>query len=82
MPGKKHALTLLPGQDLPSRHDHVIEDLEAQDCSQSVSQNCGCGTGMQPRGGALTFGLLIRRAGQDVVDHQPGIGILFELRVG
>lgn len=71
----KPTLTLIARQNLPPGHDHIVEHLQSQVCHLLASRRS------HPRRGMLTFGLRVLCLGEDLVDQEPRVRILFELRV-
>lgn len=68
-------LTLVPRQDLPSRRNDIVENLQTQ-VSRSVSfSRARAGLVLEGR----TFCLRILSVGEDLVDHEPCIGVFLEL---
>src|SRR4051812_7738874 len=69
-----HTLTLVAGQHLPPRHDHIVENLKPEICLWLAR----CWTASHDMS-ILTLGLRVLRIGQDLVDEKPRVGILLEL---
>lgn len=72
----RRALTLLPWQDLPSRHDDIVKNLETQIC---IILLVLLESTVFRESSRHTLRLRVLGIGEDLVDHEPGVRVFFEL---